>query len=160
MYHNPGRRKGDYARLESKWQTRKQQHSVRLAEFESVMLGVLPELDWKVIASEGESEEVRKAQAQLDAVLAEIDRCSGRVASLEKLVAEGAFSKSLFERLDAEKLAREDLASREGKLAGALAEARSRAASLAEPEELIEAIRPRRAPRATLPVKVRDPQAD
>ena len=139
MQRHPGK-KGEYARLKSKWQSRKPQHSVRLDRFEEIMLRVLPELDWKMIASEGESEEVQKAQAKLDAVLAEIDRCSGRLASLGKLVEEGTFSKSLFETLDAEKLAREDLASREEKLAGALAEARSRAASLAEPEELIEAI--------------------
>jgi DNA invertase Pin-like site-specific DNA recombinase len=139
MYYNPGK-KGDYARLESKWQSRAQQHSVRLAEFESVMLGVLPDLDWKVIASEGESEEVRKAQAALDATLGEIDRRKGRLVSLEKLVEEGSFSRSLFEALDAEKLALGDLSAREEKLAGALSEARSRAAALHDPEELIAAI--------------------
>jgi hypothetical protein len=101
MYHNPGRGKGDYARLESRWRTGRRQHSVRLREFENVMLGVLPDLDWREIAEEGESEEVRKAQAALDATLSEIERHKGRLGSLEKLVAEGTFSKSLFETLDA-----------------------------------------------------------
>ena len=153
MYHNPGRRKGDYARLESRWQSRKQQHSVRLEEFEAVMLRVLPALDWEAIASEGESEEVRKAQAELDAVLGEIDRHNQRLGSLEKLVAEGRFSRSLFETLDAEKLALGDLSVRQEKLARALAEARSKVAPLHSPEELIAAIRPGTKPELRLRLK-------
>jgi hypothetical protein len=152
MLHNPGR-KGDYPRLESRWRVGKRQHSVRLEEFEGVMLGVLADLDWKAIASEGESEEERRAAAELDAVLTEIDRSGARLASLEKLVADGTFSKSLFETLDAEKLAREDLASRQEKLARALTEARSKAAAVHDPEELIEAIRSGTKPELRLRLK-------
>jgi hypothetical protein len=140
MYHNPGK-KGEYARLESRWRVGRRQHSVRLQEFELVMLRALSDWDWTAIASEGESEEERRVAAELDAALSEIDRRSARLASLEKLVAEGSFSRSLFEALDAEKLALGDLSVRREKLAGALAEARSKAAALHDPKELIAAIR-------------------
>jgi DNA invertase Pin-like site-specific DNA recombinase len=153
MFHNPGRRKGDYARLESKWRVGRRQHSVRLQEFELVMLRALPDLDWKVIASEGESEEERRASAELDAVLTEIDRRSARLASLERLVAEGSFSRSLFEALDAEKVALGDLSVRREKLAGALAEARSKAAALHDPAGLIAAIRSGTKPELRLRLK-------
>ena len=119
------------------------------------MLGILPDLDWTEIASEGESEEVRKAQAELDAVLSEIDRRKGRLVSLEKLVEEGSFSRSLFEALDAEKLALGDLSAREEKLAGALSEARSRAAALHDPEELLAAIRSSSARRPELRLRLK-----
>jgi hypothetical protein len=118
-----------------------------------VMLGILPDLDWTEIASEGESEEVRKAQAELDAVLSEIDRRKGRLVSLEKLVAEGSFSRSLFEALDAEKLSLGDLSAREETPAGALSEARSKAAALHAPHELIEAIRSDTRPELRLRLK-------
>jgi len=139
MVYNPGR-KGDYARLESRWRVGHRQHSVRLEEFERLMLQILPDLDWREIAEEGESEEVRKARAELDAVLSEIDRRNHRLGSLEKLVAEGSFSRSLFEALDEEKLALGDLSARKEKLAVTLSEAQSRVAALHDPEELIEAI--------------------
>src|SRR6516162_795434 len=61
MVYNPGR-KGDYARLESRWRVGHRQHSVRLEEFERLMLQILPDLDWREIAEEGESEELRKAR--------------------------------------------------------------------------------------------------
>ena len=76
----------------------------------------MPDLDWRAIASESDAPEVKQAQAELDAVLSEIDRRKGRLASLEKLVEEGRFSRSLFETLDAEKLALGDLSAREEKL--------------------------------------------
>jgi multidrug efflux pump subunit AcrA (membrane-fusion protein) len=78
-------------------------------------------------------------QAELDAVLGEVDRRTGRLASLEKLVEEGA--PSLFAALDAEKAALSDLSARQEKLAAGLAAARSKAASLYRPEDLLEAIR-------------------
>jgi hypothetical protein len=139
MPYNP-RRKGDYDRLVSRWRVGHRQHSVRLEEFERLMLQILPDLDWREIAEESEAPEVKQAQAELDATLSEIDRRSARLASLEKLVAEGSFSRSLFETLDAEKLALGDLSARREKLAGTLTEACSRVAALHDREELIEAI--------------------
>jgi DNA invertase Pin-like site-specific DNA recombinase len=155
MLHNPGKKgkKGDYPRLESRWQSTKKQHSVRLEEFETVMLGVLPDLDWQTIAEESEPPEVKQAQAELDAVLTEIDRRTARLTDLEKLVAEGTFSKTLFETLDAEKLALGDLTSRSEKLAAGLAEARAKAAALHDPAELIEAIRSGTKPELRLRLK-------
>ena len=141
MVHNPGRRKCDYPRLESRWRVGRRQHSVRLREFEDVMLRLLPDLDWHAIASESDDPEVKQAQAELDAVLSEIDRRKGRLVSLERLVAEGSFSRSLFESLDAEKLALGDLSAREEKLTGTLSEARSKAAALHDPAALLAAIR-------------------
>ena len=78
-----------------------------------------------------------------------------RLASLEKLVAEGTFSKSLFEALDAEKLALGDYTSRQEKLAAELAVARSKAAALCDPEELIAAIRSGNAPEMRLRLKAK-----
>jgi DNA invertase Pin-like site-specific DNA recombinase len=140
MVHNPGRRKGDYPRLESRWRVGRRQHSVRLEAFENAMLRLLPDLDWKAIAEESEPPEITAARAELDAVLGEIDRCNARLGSLEKLVAEGSFSRSLFETLDAERLRLGDLSGRAEKLAGTVAEARSQAASLHDPAALIAAI--------------------
>jgi DNA invertase Pin-like site-specific DNA recombinase len=140
MYHNPGK-KGEYPRLESRWRVGWRQHSVRLADFEAVMLRLLPELDWSAIAEESDAPEVTQARAELDGVLSEIDRRKGRLVSLERLVAEGSFSRSLFECLDAERLALGDLSAREEKLAGTLSEARSRAAALHDPAALLAAIR-------------------
>jgi hypothetical protein len=105
------------------------------------MLRLLPDLDWGAIAEEGESEEVRKAGAELDVVLSEIDRRNASLASLEKIVVEGSFSKRLFEEIDAEKLRLGDLSARREKLAGALSEARSKAAPLRDPAALIAAIK-------------------
>jgi DNA invertase Pin-like site-specific DNA recombinase len=154
MLHNPGK-KGEYPRLESRWQSGKPSHSLRLAEFEGLMLAVLADLDWKAIAGESESPEIRTAQTELDEVLGEIDRRNLRLASLEKLVAEGAFSRSLFETVDAEKLALSDYISRQEKLAASLAEARSKAAALRAPEALIEAIRSGKAPESRLRLKAK-----
>jgi hypothetical protein len=88
-------------------------------------------------------------------VLGEIDRHSLRLTSLESLVEEGTFSKSLFEAVDAEKLRLGDLASREQTLASELAMARSKAAALHDPEELIEAINSGKAPEARLRLKAK-----
>jgi DNA invertase Pin-like site-specific DNA recombinase len=142
MVYNSGRRKGDYARLESRWRVGGyHQHSIRLDAFESAMLRLLPDLDWGAIAEEGESEEVRRAGAELDGVLGEIDRRSARLAALEKIVAEGSFSKRLFEEIDAEKLGLGDLSARREKLAGALSAARSKVAPLHDPAALLAAIK-------------------
>jgi hypothetical protein len=54
---------------------------------------------------------------------------------------EGTFSASLFAALDGEKAALGDLSSRRENLAANLAAARSRAAALHDPEELLDAIR-------------------
>jgi DNA invertase Pin-like site-specific DNA recombinase len=146
-------KQGDHPYLVSKWQSRKKAHFLRLDKFESAFLGFLEDLDWKSVAGEGESEEVKKAVAELDAVLREIDRCTGKIARMQDLVNEGSFSRSLFEALDGERAKLRDYASRKEKLAAALAEVRSNAAALHAPEELVEAIRSGKNPELRLKLK-------
>jgi DNA invertase Pin-like site-specific DNA recombinase len=156
MRHNPGKKtgkKGDYPRLESRWRSGKRAHSLRLEQFEELMLEVLADFDWQAIAGESESPEIKAAQTEFDAVLSEIDRHNLRLASLEKLVEEGAFSKSLFEAIDAEKLALGDYTAKRESIATALAEARSKVAALHDPEKLIAAIRSGNAPEPRLRLK-------
>jgi hypothetical protein len=141
MVCHGNRKRADNHYLVSKWQIRKRSHRLRYDLFERWMLGLLADLDWQAIAGEGESPEVKATRAELDAVLGEIERRTGRLASLEKIVEEGSFSASLFASIDAEKLAMGDLASRREKLTGELGVAHSKAASLHAPEDLLGAIR-------------------
>jgi DNA invertase Pin-like site-specific DNA recombinase len=119
---------------------KKKAHRFRSDLFESLLLNFFEDLDWPSIAGEGEPEEVKAARAELDAVLAEIDRSSRKIEGMQALVEEGSFSRSLFEALDSEKAKQSDATSRKEKLAAGLAMARSKAAALLRPEELIEAI--------------------
>jgi hypothetical protein len=57
------------------------------------------------------------------------------------LVAEGSFSHALFEAVDAEQAKLADITARKEKLAAELAAARSRAAALETPEDLLAIIR-------------------
>jgi hypothetical protein len=154
VLHNPGK-KGEYARLESKWKSGQRAHSLRLEEFEGLMLAVLADFDWKAIAGESESPEIKAAQAELDETLGKIDWHNERLAALKKLVAEGGFSNSLFEAIDAEKLALNEYTPRQEKLAAGLAEARSKAAALHDPEGLIEAIHSGKTPELRLRLKAK-----
>jgi hypothetical protein len=138
VYH---RKPGEPAYLVSKWQQKVKAHRLRYDRFEEAFLGFFEDLDWQAIAGEGESEEVKKAQSQLDAVLGDLDRCSKKIERLQALVDEGSFSRSLFENLDLEKARMGDLSARQEKLAAEVAMARSKAAALHEPEHLIAAIR-------------------
>jgi hypothetical protein len=146
-------KQGDHPYLVSKWQSRKKAHFLRLDKFESAFLGFLEDLDWKSVAGEGESPEVKAAASELDAVLGEIDRCTGKIARMQDLVNEGSFSRSLFEALDGERTKLRDYTSRKETLAAALAEARSKAAALHSPEELVQAIRSGKNPELRLKVK-------
>jgi hypothetical protein len=94
-------------------------------------------------------------QAELDEVLGEIDRRSQRLASLEKLVEEGAFSRSLFEAVDAEKLALGDYSGKREKLAARLSEERNKVQALHSPEELLDAIRSGKTPELRLRLKAK-----
>jgi hypothetical protein len=64
---------------------------LRYDKFGTAFLGFLSDLDWQSLAGEAESPEVKATQAELETVLAEIDRCSGRLAKLQALVSEGKF---------------------------------------------------------------------
>jgi DNA invertase Pin-like site-specific DNA recombinase len=139
MVYHPGKTGEPY--LVSKWQSGKKGHWLPYRRFEKALLRFLEGLDWQAIAGEGEPEEVKTAQAELDAVLADLDRCSGKIARWQGYIDEGSDSRSLFETLDAEKLRLGDLSSRQEKLAAGLAEARAKAAALHSPEELLEIIR-------------------
>jgi hypothetical protein len=119
------------------------------------MLQVLADLDWKAIAGESESPEIKAAQAEFDEVLGKVDWHNERLAALKKLVAEGGFSNSLFEAIDAEKLALGDYSGRREKLAARLSEERSKAAALHDPEALIEAIRSGNHPELRLRLKTK-----
>jgi len=138
MVYHPGKTGEPY--LVSKWQSGKKGHWLPYRRFEEAFLGFLGDLDWQAIAGEGEPEEVKTAQRELDAVLGDIDRSTRKIEGMQALVEEGSFSRSLFEALDEEKLALGDLSARKEKLAVTLSEAQSRVAALHDPEELIEAI--------------------
>ena len=65
-----------------------------------------------------------------------IERCQGRLASLQALVAEGSFSHSLFAAVDGEEAKLVDYSGKREKLDASLSEARSRATAL-EPRRLV-----------------------
>jgi hypothetical protein len=76
----------------------------------------------------------------LEIVLSEIDRCQGRLASLQALVAEGSFSHALFAAVDGEQAKLVDYSGKREKLAASLAAARNRATALESPEDLLALI--------------------
>ena len=90
---------------------------------------------------EAESPEVKATRAELETVLSEIEKCQGRLANLQTLVAdEGSFSHALFAAVDSEEAKLADLIGRKEKLAASLAMARSRATALESPEDLLAII--------------------
>jgi DNA invertase Pin-like site-specific DNA recombinase len=127
--------------LVTKWAPKQKQNWLRYDKFENAFLGFLKDLDWKSVAGESESDEVKNSQAELETVLSEIDRTSAKIANLQKLVDEGVFSKSLFDTLDAENGKMADYTSRRESLAAAVTAARSKAEALYSPQALIAAIR-------------------
>jgi hypothetical protein len=155
MVYHPGKTGEPY--LVSKWQSGKKGHWLPYRRFEEAFLGFLGDLDWQAIAGEGEPEEVKTAQRELDAVLGDIDRSTRKIEGMQALVEEGSFSRSLFENLDLEKARLGDYASLKEKLAAGLQEARSKAAVLHDPEELLEIIRSGSNPELRLRLKTDGP---
>jgi len=133
-------KKGDKPYLTSKWTPGKKAHRIRYDRFESAFLNFLADLDWQSLAGEAESEEEKAARAELDTVLGEIERTTAKLDRLEAIEKEGLVSRSLFESLDRERARLGDFTSRQETLAAALAMARSKAAMLHAPEELLDAI--------------------
>ena len=151
MVYHPGKTGEPY--LVSKWQSGKKGHWLPYRRFEKAFLDFLKDLDWRAIAGEGEPEEVKTAQAELDAVRGELDRSTRKIATWQGYIEEGSASRSRFDALDAEKLRMGDLSSRAEKLAAGLQEARAKAAALHEPEELLEIIRSGKNPELRLRLK-------
>jgi DNA invertase Pin-like site-specific DNA recombinase len=130
-----------YAYLVTRFESKEPAHRSRYDQFEKAFLGFLEDLDWQSVAGESESDEVKAAQRELENVLSETDRTSQRITQLQKLVDEGAFSKALFETLDAHKAQLIDYTSHKEALIAEVNRAHSKAAALYSPEALIEAIR-------------------
>jgi hypothetical protein len=126
--------------LMSAWRVGRKSNRLAYGNFETAFLGFLRDLDWRSVADESESFEVKKVQDELETVLREIDRSVQKIAGLQKLVDEGLFSKSLFESLDVQKAQLVEYQVRKERLAVAVVSARA-AAELYSPEALKEAIR-------------------
>jgi DNA invertase Pin-like site-specific DNA recombinase len=138
VYH---RRNGGFPYLVTSWQSGKKSHTLRYDKFEAAFLGFLSDLDWRSLATEAESPEVKATRAELETVLSEIEKCAGRLAGLRALVEEGSFSASLFAAIDAEEAKLAACTGRRESLASGLAMARSRATALESPEDLLALIR-------------------
>jgi DNA invertase Pin-like site-specific DNA recombinase len=127
--------------LMSAWRVGRKQNRLSYKNFETAFLGFLTDLDWRAVAGESESDEVKSLQGELETVLTELDRSRFKIAGMQKLIDEGLFSKSLFESLDAEKVRAIEYQGRKESLAVAVATAQTTAEALYSPEVLIEAIR-------------------
>jgi DNA invertase Pin-like site-specific DNA recombinase len=132
---------GDHPYLVTKWAAGSKSHYLRYDHFERAFLGFLTDLDWQAVATEAESLEVRELQAELETALLEIDRRTQRLATLQKFVDDGVFSKSLWENLDLEKTALAEAVSRRRELESTVTEARRKVQALYSPEQLLAAIR-------------------
>lgn len=129
------------ANLVSVWRQGVPQNRINYSRFETAFLGFLSDLDWKSVAGQSESAELKVAQAELETVLSELNRSSQNIAKLQGLVNEGVFSKSLFESLDNENARMVEYQTRKEILIAEVASARSKAQALYSPEDLVNAIR-------------------
>jgi DNA invertase Pin-like site-specific DNA recombinase len=127
--------------LMSAWRVGRKQNRLSYNNFETAFLGFLKDLDWRSIAGESESPEIKALQSELETVLMELDRSRVKIGGMQKLIDEGLFSKSLFESLDVEKARMVEYQARKESLALAIVTAREVEEVLYSPEALIEAIR-------------------
>jgi hypothetical protein len=133
---------GDKPYLTSKWTEGKKAHRIRYDKFEAAFLHFLADLDWQAIAGESESEEEKAARAELnETVLPELDRTARLVAKLTELAQDPDTVELALRQLKAAEARQVDYTSRRDILAAAVASARSRAAALHSPEELLDALR-------------------
>jgi DNA invertase Pin-like site-specific DNA recombinase len=127
--------------LMTAWRVGRKSNRLVYGDFEAAFLGFLRDLDWRSVANESNSPEVKAAQDELETVLKEIDQTQIKIAGLQKLVDEGLFSKSLFESLDALKAQAVEYQARKEKLLAAVVNARASTEAFYSPEALKEAIR-------------------
>jgi len=131
--------------LISKWEPNRQGNRIRYDLFEKSFLSYLTEADWKTISGEKETEDLKKARAELNLVRAELDQANRLLAKRTDQMNDpdlpDAVAKEFASQIVAVRSRIATLSAQENRLDATVALESRKAEALSSPEKLIAMIK-------------------
>ena len=135
-------KKYKHSYLTSAWRAGKKAHRVCYEKFEKAFLGFLSELDWKAVAGQSETNDLKQSSADLDKVTADIVKLSSTIDKFNAAFNDPESNVAVLSRKIGEAEGRlADLMAQKKTLFSKIEEAREKCASLYTEEALLDLIR-------------------